>query len=188
MFCFPARVGFEQGIEFVEQTGGGIDDDGVAVAAEILEVALDAVEGCGAMFLAAFEEGGPAFDGSVSGDGIRTGIAFVGVVGDFHGDARLVRGDDDEGHVRVVAEEFVGADGGDDFGGIWMERPVADRLVPWIVWGKDLEFGEDGVGRWCIEEDGSRDGRGFGAEGRRDDGEEGGGEGDGEGGGLHGEG
>lgn len=116
LFCFPARVGFEQGIEFVEQTGGGIDDDGVAVAAEFLEIALDAVEGCGAIFFAASEEGGPAFDGSVSGNGIGTGIAFVGVVGDLYGDARLVLGDDDEGHVRVVAEEFVGADRGDDFG------------------------------------------------------------------------
>lgn len=173
LFCFPARVGFEEGIEFVEQTCGGVDDDGVAVAAEFLEVALDAIERGGAIFLAASEEGGPALDGSVVGDGIRAGIAFVGVVGDLYGDARLVLGDDDEGHVRVVAERFVVADRGDDFGGIGMERPVADWLVPWIVWGKDLELGENGVGGWCVEGDGSRDGVGLGAEGWRDDREEG---------------
>jgi len=188
LFGFPARVGFEQGIEFVEQTGGGIDDDGVAVAAEFLEVALDAVEGGGAIFLAAFEGGGPAFDGSVSGDGIRTGIGFVGVVGDFHGDARLARGNEDEGHVRVVAERFVVADGGDDSGGIGMKGPVADWLVPWVVWREDLQVSEDGVGGWCVEEDGSGESRGFGAGGWRDEGEEGGSEADGEEGGLHGEG
>ena len=188
LFCFPSRVGFEQGIEFVEQACGGIDDDGVAVAAEFLEVALDAVEGGGGMFLAAFEEGGPALDGSVSGDGIRTGIAFVGVVCDLYGDARLVWRDEDEGHVRIVAERFVVADRGDDSGGIGMQGPVADWLVPWIVWGKDLQFGEDGVGGWCVEEDGSRECRGFGAEGWQDEGEESGSEADGEGGGLHGEG
>ena len=69
-----------------------------------------------------------------------------------------------------------------------MQGPVADWLVPWIVWGKDLQFGEDGVGGWCVEEDGSRECRGFGAEGWQDEGEESGREADGEGGGLHGEG
>lgn len=58
LFCFPARVGFEEGIEFAEQTGGGTDDDGVAVAAEFLEVALDAIERGGAIVIAASEEAG----------------------------------------------------------------------------------------------------------------------------------
>ncbi len=151
----PATIGFSHDVKFVETSCGGIDNDGVSVTGRF--VALDLIECEFPAGRIAFVVNGPAFDGDVIRDGVRAFVGFAGVVGNFDGDFFLVRRDNDEGHIPVVAQGFVGADGLDDLFGVWMEGPFGDVGIPGVVFREDLHGPEDAVSLRGIEHDGLGD-------------------------------
>ena len=82
---------------------------------------------------------GPTFEGNLIGHWIRAGIRLLGIVHNFHLHPRLIGRHEDKRHVRVIAERFVGTDGGDDFLGIVMQRPILDHLIEGVIRRKDFK-------------------------------------------------
>src|SRR5205085_1045505 len=64
--------------------------------------------------------------GGVPGHRKRPGIGIGGIHEDLDGDARLVRGHDDEVHVEVVVEMLIGADRSDNARRVGLNRQFVD--------------------------------------------------------------